>query len=161
MPLRCGLDQTGTTHTAAGTYNADPWTFTDVSGNYNNTSGTVNDKINRADADCSSLAGYTVTYDGASHTASGSCKGVDGTTVLAGLDKSGTTHTAAGTYNADPWTFTDVSGNYNDTAGTVNDKINNAAADCSSIAGYTVTYDGRSEERRGGKEGRFRWSPIH
>jgi hypothetical protein len=89
------------------------------------TSGTVNDKINKADADCSSIAGYTVTYDGNAHTATGSCKGVDGLD-LAGLDLSGTTHTAAGTYDDDPWTFTDVTGNYSDTSGTVNDKINKA-----------------------------------
>jgi hypothetical protein len=120
-----GLDLSGTTHTAAGTYDDDPWTFTDVTGNYSDTSGTVNDKINKADADCSSIAGYTVTYDGNAHTATGSCKGVDGLD-LAGLDLSGTTHTAAGTYDDDPWTFTDVTGNYSDTSGTVNDTINKA-----------------------------------
>ena len=53
-----------------------------------------------------SISGYTVTYDGAAHTATGSCQGVDGD-ALAGLDLSGTTHTNAGTYNADPWTFTE------------------------------------------------------
>ena len=98
--------------------------FTDVTGNYNDTSGTVNDKINKADADCSSISGYTRHLRRQrAHRATGTCKGVDGTTALAGLDKSGTTHTNAGTYTTDPWTFTDVTGNYNDTSGTVNDKI--------------------------------------
>ena len=142
-----GLDKSGTTHTNAGTYNADPWSFAGTT-NYAPKNGTVNDKINKAGADCSSISGYTVTFDGNAHTASGSCKGVDGN-ALAGLDKSGTTHTNAGTYNADPWTFTDVTGNYNDTSGTVNDKINQASADCSSISGYTVTFDGNAHTATG------------
>src|SRR5207237_931928 len=137
-----GLDKSGTTHTDAGTYNADPWTFTDVTGNYNNTAGTVNDAIGKADAACS-ITGYSVPFNGSSHTAAGSCKGVDGVTVLSGLDKSGTTHTDAGTYNADPWTFTDVTGNYNNTAGTVNDAIGKADAACS-ITGYSVPFNGSS-----------------
>src|SRR2546423_11092832 len=123
MPLRCGLDQTGTTHTAAGTYNADPWTFTDVSGNYNNTSGTVNDKINKANANCSSIAGYTVTYDGNSHTATGNCNGVDGTTHLTRLDKRSSEHTSPGNFKCRPLTYTDVTCNYNNTACIVNDNI--------------------------------------
>ena len=142
-----GLDLSGTTHTNAGTYNADPWSFAGTT-NYAPKNGTVNDKINKAGADCSSISGYTVTFDGNAHTASGSCKGVDGI-ALAGLDKSGTTHTNAGTYNADPWAFTDVTGNYNDTSGTVNDKIDKASADCCSISGYTVTYDGNAHTATG------------
>ena len=82
--------------------------------------------VDKANANCSSISGYHVTYDGSPHTASGTCKGVDGTTVLAGLDKSGTTHTNAGDYLSDPWTFTDSSGNYNDTSGTVHDQIDKA-----------------------------------
>ena len=39
-----GLILSGTTHKLPGTYN-DTWTFTDITGNYNNTSGTVIDKI--------------------------------------------------------------------------------------------------------------------
>ena len=126
-----GLDKSGTTHTNAGTYNADPWMFTDVTGNYNDTSGTVNDQINKADADCSSISGYTVTYDGSAHTAHRHLQGRRRHDRPGRARPSGTTHTNAGTYNADPWTFTDVTGNYNDTSGTVNDKINKANADCS------------------------------
>jgi len=77
----------------------------------------------KADADCSSIAGYAVTYDASAHTASGTCEGVGGDGTLAGLDLSSTTHTNAGDYSGDPWTFTDVSGNYNDTSGTVDDAI--------------------------------------
>jgi hypothetical protein len=40
-----GLNLTGTSHTQIGNYPADSWTFTDVAGNYNSTSGSVSDKI--------------------------------------------------------------------------------------------------------------------
>jgi hypothetical protein len=115
-----GLNLTGTTHTNVGTYNADPWSFAGTT-NYAATSGTVNDKINQAPANCSSITGYTVTYDGSSHTATGACKDLSGN-ALGGLDLSGTTHTNAGTYNADPWSFAGTT-NYAATNGTVNDKI--------------------------------------
>ena len=217
-----GLDLSGTTHTGAGSYPNDPWTFTDSTGNYNDTNGTVNNSIakvaltitasshsvtygdaaptvtasyggfiagedstdlttqptcsttytqgspvsgspyptscsgatavnyeisytngtvtvSKANAVCT-ITGYSVTYDGNPHTATGSCLGVASET-LAGLDLSGTTHTGAGSYPNDPWTFTDVTGNYNDTNGTVNDTISKANANCS-ITGYSVTYDG-------------------
>ena len=39
----------GTTHTEAGTYNGDPWSFTGTA-NYNNQNGTVDDKIDKANA---------------------------------------------------------------------------------------------------------------
>jgi hypothetical protein len=70
-----GLDLSNTTHTNAGSYN-DPWTFNDASGNYDNTSGSVNDQIARADAVCA-ISGYSGTYDGAAHGATGSFAGVD------------------------------------------------------------------------------------
>ncbi len=60
-------------------------------------------------------------FDNASHTATGTCIGVD-KSVLAGLDLSKTAHTLAGDYT-DTWTFTDVTGNYNNTGGTVVDRI--------------------------------------
>jgi len=69
-----GLDLSGTTHTNAGAY-TDPWTFTDVTGNYNNDSATVADTIAKADPVCT-VTGYSVTYDAAAHTATGSCLGV-------------------------------------------------------------------------------------
>ena len=64
---------------------------------------------------------YSLTYDGRPHTATGTAKGVNGQS-LAGLDLSGTTHTSAGNYN-DTWTFTDVTGNYNNATGAVTDLI--------------------------------------
>ncbi|HEV8590312.1 MAG TPA: kelch repeat-containing protein, partial [Pyrinomonadaceae bacterium] len=79
--------------------------------------------VNKANANCSSVTGYTLVYDGNPHTATGSCLGVDGET-LTGLDLTGTTHTNAGVYN-DTWTFTDVTGNYNNQGPTsVTDTIN-------------------------------------
>ena len=91
------------------------WTFTDVTGNYNDTSGSVAIVITKANADCDSISGTTVTYDGNAHGASGDCFGVDGTTVLAGLDL-GASFTDVPGGTAD-WTFTDVTGNYNDDLG--------------------------------------------
>jgi hypothetical protein len=76
--------------------------------------------INRANAACT-VTGYTVAYDGNAHLATGSCLGVLGES-LAGLDLSGTSHINAGTF-IDTWTFTDVTGNYNDTSGQVTDTI--------------------------------------
>ena len=121
-----GLVLTGTTHTNAASYPADPWTFTDVTGNYNNASGTVTDNIAKADANCT-ITPYNVTYDGLPHTATGTCTGVGGAgDVLAGLVLTATTHTAAGSYPTDPWSFTDVTGNYNNQNGTVADNIGKA-----------------------------------
>lgn len=68
------------------------------------------------------VSGYAVTWDGTPHTATGSCTGVGGAS-LAGLDLSGTTHADAGTYAADPWSFTDASGDYGSLSGTVADSI--------------------------------------
>jgi hypothetical protein len=128
-----GLDLSATTHTDADTY-TDPWTFTDVTGNYNNTSDTVDDVISKADPDCV-VNEYSVEYDRESHTASGTCLGVMEES-LEGLDLTGTTHTAIDVY-ADPWTFTDVSGNYNDASGTVNDEI--------TVRFVTVTADAQTK----------------
>lgn len=67
------------------------------------------------------VTGYTVPYDTNSHTASGSATGV-GNVSLAGLDLSGTTHTNVNSYT-DSWTFTDTTGNYNNSSGSVSDAI--------------------------------------
>src|SRR5205814_7858943 len=122
-----GLDLSGTTHTAAGTYASDAWTFTDVTGNYNNASGTVSDSIVHADVPIL-VTPYSVTYNAAAHTATGTATGVGGDGALAGLNLTGTTHTAAGTYASDGWIFTDVTGNYNNASGTVSDSIAKANA---------------------------------
>src|SRR5205807_2679698 len=108
-----GLSLTAATHTNAGDYPNDSWTFTDTTGNYNNASGTVHDSISKATATIT-VTPYNVAYDGAAHTATGTAKGVLNENVT-GLNLTGTTHTNAGDYPADAWTFTDSTGNYNNT----------------------------------------------
>jgi hypothetical protein len=141
-----GLDLSGTTHTNAGDYPTDPWTFTDVTGNYNNASGIVHDHIDKADP-VLSVTPYSVTYNGAAHTATGTAKGVLNEN-LAGLDLSGTTHSNAGDYPADPWAFTDASGNYNNATGTVHDHIDKADP-VVSVTPYSVTYNGAAHTATG------------
>ena len=119
--LLAGLNFDSTKHTDAGTYSTDSWTFTDVTGNYNNAGPTtITDKIAKVDA-VIKVTPYIVIYDHASHTATGTATGVKGES-LTGLDLSGTTHTNAGTYT-DTWTFTDPTGNYKGASGTITDKI--------------------------------------
>ena len=96
-----------------------------MTGNYNHANGTAAIVIRKAAA-IIVVTPYDVTYDAAAHTATGTATGVSGE-PLAGLDLSGTTHTAAGT-TTDPWTFTDVTGNYANANSTVSDKIRKAAA---------------------------------
>ena len=57
------------------------------------------------------VTGYAVRYDGAAHTATATATGVNGENLIAGVNLSGTTHTAIGTYT-DTVTFTDLTGNY-------------------------------------------------
>jgi hypothetical protein len=125
--LAADLNLGGTTHTNAGSYANDGWSFTDLTGNYSSTSGTVSDKINQANATIN-ITPYTVTYDGAAHTATGTATGVGGVNLAAGLSLSSTTHTSGGTYAADGWSFTDPTGNYASTSGTITDTINRAAS---------------------------------
>ncbi len=88
--------------------------------------------INKANATIS-VTGYSVTADGNPHTATGTATGVGGVNLGGGLDLSGTTHTIVGVYT-DTWTFTDATGNYNNTSGQVTDIINQPGA-----AGTTTT----------------------
>jgi subtilisin family serine protease len=145
-----GLDLSGTTHTNAGTYPADTWTFTDVTGNYNNSNGTTSDAIAKANASIT-VTGYNVTYDANPHMASGTATGVKGES-LSGLDLTGTSHTNAGTYGADPWTFTDVTGNYNSASGTTSDAIAKTNA-VISVSSYTGIYDGNPHGASGSASG--------
>ena len=62
--------------------------------------------IERADATIV-VTPYSVPYDGGAHTATSTAKGVQDEN-LSGVDLSGTTHTNAGDYPSDPWTFTDA-----------------------------------------------------
>ena len=97
--------------------------------------------INKAAADCGSIAGYSVTYNGNPHIATGTCQGVGSDGTLSGLNLTLTTHTNAGVYNGDAWSFTDVSGNYNDTAGTVDNSIAKANPTLA-VTNSPVTYTG-------------------
>ena len=119
-----GLDLSGTAHSSAGTY-ADTWTFSDSAGNYNSASGALSDVILQATA-IISVTPYSVTYDTNAHTASATATGVGGVDLGADLNLTGTTHTNAGNYSTDPWTFHDPSGNYADAGGTVSDLIQKA-----------------------------------
>jgi len=143
-----GLDLSATTHTNAGAY-TDTWTFTDTTGNYTNSSGTVNDALSKATPTVT-VTPYTVTFDGAAHTATGGATGVNHS-ALGGLDLSGTTHTSAGAYT-DAWTFTDTTGNYINTSGSVNDVVSKANA-VVSVTPYSVTFDGTAHTATGGVTG--------
>src|SRR5437870_2859937 len=129
---------------------SDTITFTDVTGNYNDTSRTVTGEVKRADATLV-VSGYAVNYDGNAHSASGSATGVKGESLL-GLDFSGTTHTNAVAAHSDTITFTGVTGNYHGTSRTVTDGIAKAEATLS-VSGYAVTYDGNAHSASGSATG--------
>ncbi len=118
------VDVSNTIHTNAGTYNTDSWTFTGTA-NYNNIAAqTITDVISKANATVV-VTPYDVVYDGQPHTATvTSITGVNMETgaTVGTVDVSGTTHTNAGSYLADPWTFTGTA-NYNNSNGTVDDFI--------------------------------------
>ncbi len=111
-----------TTHTNAGVYAGDSWSFTG-SGNYNDiASTTIVDRIAQAVA-TTKVTSYNISYDGNAHTATGTATGAGGVNLGSDLTLTGTTHTKVGTYSGDPWSFHDASGNYQDASGTVNDAI--------------------------------------
>ena len=58
-----GLSLSGTMHTNAGTYAGDSWNFTDLTGNYNNASGTVSDSIAKATPVITWPTPANITYD--------------------------------------------------------------------------------------------------
>ncbi len=130
------------TATASYTYAGDP--------NHDGSSDSKNFEISKANATIS-VTPYSVTYDGNPHTATGTAKGVNGES-LSGLDLSGTMHTNAGTYNGDSWTFTDVTGNYNNTSGAVDDSIGKASASIT-VNGYSGIYDGTAHGATGSAAG--------
>jgi hypothetical protein len=87
---------------------------------------TVQLQVNQANATIN-VTPYNVTYDGNAHTAMGTATGAGGVNLAADLTLSGTTHTSAGTYAADGWSFIDPAGNYASASGTVSDTINQAS----------------------------------
>src|ERR1041385_2359671 len=101
--------------------------------------------IGKADAVCTvtPYTSLTTTYNASAHTATGSCTGVDaGNTAVGGsLDLTNTTHTNAGTYASDSWSFSGGT-NYNDQGPvTITDSIAKADAVCI-FPNYSVVYDG-------------------
>src|SRR5205823_7202493 len=138
------LTLTGTTHTNAGTYNGDAWTFAGGT-NYNDASGAVNDSIAKINATIT-VTPYSVNYDGTPHTATGTSTGVGGANVGT-LTLTGTTHTNAGDYPADAWTFAGGT-NYNDASGTVHDSIAKINATIT-VTPYSVNYDGTAHTATG------------
>jgi hypothetical protein len=130
------------TATASYTYAGDS--------NHEGSSDSKNFEITKANATIS-VTPYNVTYDGHAHTAEGAATGVNGES-LSGLDLSGTTHTNAGTYNGDGWSFTDATGNYNNASGTVNDSISQTSA-AITVDGYTGVYDGAAHGATGSATG--------
>ena len=128
-----GLDL-GSTFTDVPGGTAD-WTFTDVTGNYTDDTGSVAIDIGLADADCT-VTGFSGTYDGDPHGATGQCLGIDGET-LTGLDL-GSSFTNVPGGSAD-WALSN--GNYNPVSGSVDIEITRADADCT-VTGFSGTFDG-------------------
>ena len=94
-----------------------------------------------------SVTQYTVTYDGNPHTATGSAHGVESSSpvdLIALLHLVGTTHTDAGTYASDPWTF-DGNINYLAANGTVSDTIIKADSTTTVTCPAIVTFDGNPQ----------------
>src|SRR5207245_1552976 len=128
------------THTAAGTYASDTWSFTGAANYKDIASTTISDTIGKADATVL-VTPYDVTYNGLSHTATYTITGVNGETgATVGSVTLSTTHTAAGTYSSDTWSFTGGV-NYNNIASTtITDKIEQVAASIT-VTPYDVPYD--------------------
>jgi len=113
------------------------WSF-DGDSNYKSDSGRVDIVIDKADANCSSIAGYSGVYDGDAHGATGSCVGVE-EEILTGLNLGDSFANVPG--GTADWIFTDVTGNYKDDSGSVNIDISKADANIT-VTPYDVTYNG-------------------
>ncbi len=145
--LSSDLVLTGTTHTNAGSYAGDTWSFSDASGNYQNSTGTITDVITKALATIN-VTPYSVAYDGSAHTAAGTASGAGGADLSSGLVLTGTTHTNAGSHAGDTWSFSDASGNYQNSTGTVTDVITKALATIV-VTPYSVAFDGTAHTATG------------
>ena len=140
VDLTSDLDLLATQHTSANgpTGSVDNFEFSDPTGNYNDVTSQVFDRINRANADVK-VTPYDVTYNGQPHTATGTATGVNGTNLASDLTII-SAHINAGVYNTDSWSFTDP--NYVSQSGTVTDVINKANATGINVLPYNVTYNG-------------------
>src|SRR5204862_3237445 len=87
---------------------------------------------------------YSVVYNGSPHTATYTLAGVNGETgATVGSVTLSTTHTNAGTYSSDSWSFTGTA-NYNNLASTtITDTINKENARAAGTAN-AVAYNGQS-----------------
>jgi hypothetical protein len=120
------------------------WVFTDVTGNYNDATGTAAIVLSKANATIV-VDGFTGVYDGAAHGATGTATGVGGA-ALAGLDLGVSfTNVPGGTAT---WVFTDVTGNYNDATGTAAIVLSKANATIV-VDGFTGVYDGAARGATG------------
>ena len=145
------VDVSNTTHTNAGTYTSDAWSFTGAANYQNIAATTITDTINKATATVV-VAPYTVTYDGQPHTAGiTSITGVNGETgaTVGTVDVSNTTHTNAGIYAGDFWTFAGTVNYQSIGATTIRDTINQAATSTSVASDHNPAATGqRSRTRR-------------
>src|SRR5204863_6759658 len=122
------------------------WSFAGGT-NYKSDSGTVDDSISQADAhtQVTDDTGADTSYHGNSHTATGSWTDVFGVSHTTGFTLSGTTHTDAGTYTGDAWSF--AGDRKSDEEGKcVDDSIAHADAQ-NKVTGYNrteTTYDGNA-----------------
>ena len=126
-----------TVHTNAGTY-VDNWEFADPS--YATQFGTVTTTIAPAIA-IINVTAYNVNYDGNQHTAIETATGINGINLNDDLVLVNTSHTNAGDYYVDNWTFIDPTGNYASATGIVHDNIAQINATIA-ITGYNIPYDG-------------------
>jgi hypothetical protein len=142
------VDVSHTTHTNAGTYATDYWSFNGGTNYKDIAATTITDSIAKANATVV-VAPYTTlttTYDGNPHTATvTSITGVNGETgaIVGSVDVTHTTHTNAGTYSTDYWTFTGGI-NYNNVgATTIADSIAkaNAVIVVTPYTSLTTAYD--------------------
>jgi hypothetical protein len=139
------VDLSSTTHTNAGIYAGDAWSFTGGA-NYNDDSGTVDSDIAKADAACT-INGYSGTFDATAHGATGSCIGVtlDLSATGSTLDLGDSfTNAPGGTAN---WAFTGGA-NYHDQNGSVAITIGKVNAVCT-INGYSGVFDGAAHGATG------------
>jgi hypothetical protein len=135
------VDVSHTTHTAAGTYSSDYWSFTGAANYYNIANTTIQDLINKATA-VVVVTPYNVVYDGNPHTATvTSITGVNSETgASVGTVTLNATHTDAGIYSSDSWSFAGTA-NYNDIASTtIQDVITKADATIV-VNGFSGQYD--------------------
>ena len=115
-------------------------------GNYVLSSSTAATTADIAKASATiSVTGYSVTFDGSAHTATGTAMGVEGEDLSALLHLGGTTHTNAGDYPEDVWTF-DGDTNYIASTGFASDVISKATSSTAISCTPTVTYTGAALE---------------